>query len=94
VKVKRNFREAGLPAEEVAMLTYVEKLTLDPGSITEADVQQLRDHGFADPDILAICATTAYHNFNVRMADGLGVKLENRYDHIEADFRDALLDKD
>lgn len=93
MKVKRNFREAGLSAEEVAMLTYVEKLTLDPGSIAQDDVQALRDEGFTDPEILAICAATAYHNFNVRMADGLGVKLENRYDHIEENFRNTLLDK-
>ncbi len=75
------------------MLSYAEKLTLDPGSITVDDVDQLRAVGFVDEEILSICAVTAYHNFNVRMADGLGVKLEVKSDDIDADFRNRLLNR-
>lgn len=71
------------------MLEYAEKLTLDPGSMSEADVQSLRTHGFTDAQILDICAVTAYNNFNVRMADGLGVVL--RENPADAEFRKALL---
>lgn len=58
------------------MLTYVEKLTLDPAAMTEADVNALRGAGFTDRDILDICEVTAYYAYVNRIADGLGVKLE------------------
>lgn len=55
------------------MLDYVEKLTLRPSSITEADVEALRAHGFSDTaihDIVQVTALFAYYN---RLADGLGI---------------------
>ena len=61
------------------MLDYAAKLTTDPGSMEEADVQRLRDHGFDDRAIHDICAITAYFAFVNRMADGLGVDLESEH---------------
>jgi len=58
------------------MLDYAEKLTLEPGSMEEADVERLAEHGFDDRAIHDICAITAYFAFVNRMADGLGVELE------------------
>ena len=64
---------------ERAMLEYVEKLTLTPSSMKEEDVQKLRDAGWTDRDILDICQVAAYFNYRVRMADGLGVDLDEAY---------------
>ena len=61
------------------MLEYVEKLTLTPSSMTEEDVQKLRKAGWTDRDILDICQVAAYFNYRVRMADGLGVDLDEAY---------------
>lgn len=61
------------------MLDYASKLTMDPGSMKEADVERLRDHGFDDRAIHDICAITAYFAFVNRMADGLGVDLESEH---------------
>lgn len=58
------------------MLEYVERLTLQPYSVTEDNVAQLRQAGFTDREILDICLVTAYFNFVNRMASGLGVRLE------------------
>lgn len=60
----------------MAMLTYVEKLTMTPGEMTESDVVALRDVGFTDRDILDICTVTSYYAYVNRIADGLGVKME------------------
>jgi len=57
------------------MLEYAEKLTLTPSSMTEADVQKLRDAGWTDRDILDIVHACAYFNFRVRVVDGLGLEL-------------------
>jgi len=49
------------------MLDYVVKLTKEPGSMVEADVQTLRD-------AVQVAGYYAYVN---RLADGLGVELES-----------------
>lgn len=59
------------------MLVYVEKLTLRPWQMQEADVVILRAVGFSDAAILDINQVTGYYAFVNRLADGLGVALES-----------------
>ena len=58
------------------MLDYADKLTLAPQTMTPGDIEQLRGVGFDDEGIHDICAVTAYFAFVNRIADGLGVELE------------------
>ena len=58
------------------MLGYTVKLTRSPGDMVRKDVEALRIAGFDDRAIHDICAITAYFAFVNRMADGLGVELE------------------
>ena len=58
------------------MLTYVEKLTLYPWDMVEADVIALRDAGFTDAAILDINQVCSYYAYVNRLADGLGVEIE------------------
>ena len=46
--IVRDFRSAGLPANEVALLEFAVKLTDHAYKITPRDVDGLRAHGFAD----------------------------------------------
>lgn len=59
------------------MLDYAVKLTREPTAITQADIEVLRRTGFSDAAILDICQVTAYYAFVNRLADGLGVELED-----------------
>ena len=70
---------ASVSPEDRAMLDYAGRLTRDPASVGEADVAQLRDHGFDDAAILDICQVVAYYNYVNRLADGLGVELEDEW---------------
>ena len=63
------------------MLDYAVKLTLEPWSMVEADVQALREVGFSDVAILDINQVTGYYAFVNRLADGLGVELEDFWDN-------------
>ena len=65
-----------LRAVDRAMLEYAVKLTRAPFEIAAEDVEQLRTSGFDDRGIHDICAITAYYAFVNRIADGLGVELE------------------
>lgn len=59
------------------MLDYAAKLTLTPTAVTEADIHALRKAGFDDRAILDIAMITAYYAYVNRIADGLGVSLED-----------------
>ena len=59
------------------MLDYAIKLTRDPDSIFAEDVDRLKLVGFSDRAIHDICTITAYFNFVNRIANGLGVEVEN-----------------
>jgi alkylhydroperoxidase family enzyme len=63
--------------KRLAMLTYVEKLTVRPSEMIETDVIALRDAGFGDRDILDICEVAGYYAYVNRIADGLGVASES-----------------
>ncbi|CAM2009138.1 hypothetical protein [Acanthopleuribacter pedis] len=65
-----------LSDQDRAILLYAYKLTTDPGSVEETDIETLRDTGLEDRAILDVCQLTAYFNFVNRMAEGLGVQLE------------------
>ena len=66
------------------MLDYSYKLTLTPWEMVEADVEQLRTHGFSDRAILDINQIAAYYAYVNRVADGLGVPLEAFWQAVEA----------
>ncbi len=58
------------------MLTFAVKLTRTPGDMTAEDAQALREAGFGDAAILDVTQVTAYYGYVNRLADGLGVELE------------------
>jgi uncharacterized peroxidase-related enzyme len=75
--LKRDWRKAKLSPADRAMLTYAVKLTREPWHMAREDVAGLRAAGFSDADILDINQITGYYAFVNRLADGLGVELED-----------------
>ena len=57
------------------MLDFAVKLTRDPASSQEADVEVLRSFGLSDEQILSVVLITCLFNFMTRLADGLGVEV-------------------
>ena len=74
-----KWRNAGLHPRLATILDYAERLTLSPASIGAADIGSLRDAGLTDEAILHVAEITSYFNFVNRMADGLGVPLEETW---------------
>ena len=75
-KLAKDYATARISQAEVAMLDYAAKLTREPWTIVEADIQALRQSGFSDRAILDINQVTGYYAYVNRLADGLGVTLE------------------
>ena len=63
-----------LPDADAAVVRYAVKLTMNPGAITEADINALRAVGFDDLDIIDANAQCAHLNYVNRVANGLGIK--------------------
>ena len=76
-RIEADYRTAGLDSRRLAILRYAERLTREPAAMTAADVEALRAEGLSDADILAVAEVTSYYAYANRIADGLGVSLEN-----------------
>ncbi len=83
-QMKVDYRQAELNPADRAMLDYVAKLTLHPAECQEADIVNLRQHGFGDKAILEINQITGFFAWCNRTVDGLGVELEAFWDDPEA----------
>lgn len=75
--IESDFEAADISEKRKAMLRYAVKLTVEPASVTSEDVDALRSAGFADIDILHIAEVVAYYAYANRIADGLGIPLED-----------------
>ena len=69
--------EGGEPftSREQMGLIYALKLTRTPGQITSSDIDDLRNIGFDDGEILEINQVTAYFCYANRTVSGLGVNI-------------------
>ena len=76
-EIEADWRSAAISEARRAMLTYAVKLTHTPGAMVEDDVNALRTAGFSDRDILDIVEVVGYYAYVNRIADGLGVPLED-----------------
>lgn len=73
-RIKRDFKTANLSNRDHAILKYAVKLAKNPSELRLKDLEELRQAGFSDTDILNINLITGYFNFVNRIALGLGVK--------------------
>jgi uncharacterized peroxidase-related enzyme len=64
---------AALAPADAALARYTHKLTLAPGTVTQADVDALRAAGFGDLEILDANNQCAHLNYTNRVANGLGL---------------------
>jgi len=66
-----------LDSKTKRLLQYAEKATRHAYKISEEDIQRLRKGGCSDEEILEAMLVTALFNFMDRVADALGVPVEN-----------------
>lgn len=74
--MKNDYHKAELKPRQRAMLDYTDKLTRTPWDISEDDLRPMRDAGLDDRAILDVNQTAAYYAYVNRVADGLGVVLD------------------
>ena len=77
--IMHDYTQAGLDEQTRGMLDFAVNLTKNPSGNKKADVERLRGLGLNDQQILSTVLITCCFNFMTRLADGLGVEIqENR----------------
>ena len=75
--VMHDFSQADLDPQTKGMLEYAAKLTKNPTSMEKSDVERLRQLGLTDEQILSVVLITCNFNLMTRLADGLGVEVDD-----------------
>ena len=85
-----NFRTSDLDHQDKVMLAFAEKLTLDHTHVTKQDLEELRDVGFSDENILEIIASVAFRNFSNRLNVALGLDDPDNLPELDPDLNEML----
>lgn len=72
IAILKDPRRAGLTPQEVHLMDYAEKISRTPLSVTDADVEPLRQDGLTDPQITDIALAAVGRNFISRLFEALG----------------------
>ena len=88
--IARDFRSAGLPAEEIALMEFAQKVTLGPNQTTQRDFDLLREKGLSDEEILDVVLTVTARNFMSKTLDALGAEPDDALMELEPELREAL----
>ena len=75
--VAGDWRSASLDPADRALCDFAAKLTTDQHRIGPGDLDELRGHGFNDRAIHDAVQVISYFNYITRVADGLGVEMED-----------------
>jgi uncharacterized peroxidase-related enzyme len=78
-RITLDYRRAGLTEKQLAMLDFAVKLTLDPVTVSEEDIEDLRAVGFSDEDVWDIAEVTAMFNYTNRLSSATGMMPNREY---------------
>lgn len=82
-------RTAPAPAD-AAVIAFARKIALDAASVTAADVEELRRHGFNDAEIFDVAAAAAARAFFAKLLDALGAHPDSAFLEMDDSLRSAL----
>lgn len=88
--VVADHRTAGLDAVDVAVMDLAQKVAGDATTVTQADIDRLRDLGLSDGEILEVVVAAAARCYFSKALDGLGAQPDARFEALEPELRDAL----
>jgi uncharacterized peroxidase-related enzyme len=90
IAIVKDFRAAGLPPDEVAIMAFAQKITTQANQINKKDYDELRGYGLSDEEILDVVLASAARNFFSKTLDGLGAEPDEVYLELEPDLRRIL----
>ncbi|MEX1271735.1 MAG: peroxidase, partial [Acidimicrobiia bacterium] len=87
-----DHRTAGLDAVDIALMDFATRVAVDPTSITEREVDHLRELGLSERDILDVVLAVAARCFFATVIESMGAQPDRELlDPLPPNLRDALL---
>jgi alkylhydroperoxidase family enzyme len=90
-EIALDHRNAGLDEVDVAVMDFAERVVDDATSISDAELQRLRDLGLSDTDILDVALAAAARCFFAKTLDAVGVRPDASFRDLDSDVREALV---
>ncbi len=91
IAIVKDFHHAGLSDEEVALMTFTQKVTRDPHGTEEQDFEALRRFGLSDEEILDVLLACTARNFFSKTLDAIGAAPDEIYHDLEPELQEALI---
>jgi uncharacterized peroxidase-related enzyme len=81
---------SNLPAEEVAIMDFAEKVAGDATAITAEDVESLRQHRLSEAEIFDVALAAGARSFFSKVLDAMGAKPDPVYLEMEPELQRLL----
>jgi alkylhydroperoxidase family enzyme len=90
IAIVKDFRNAGLTAEEVTLMSFAQKISMHANQVDEKDYEELRSFGLTDEEILDVILACTARNFFSRTLDVVGAVPDEIYQELEPELLQAL----
>lgn len=88
--ITSDFHNAGLPSEEVAIMSFAQKVTLQSHQVGEQDIDELRGYGLSDEEILDVTLASAARSFFSKALNATGAIPDEVYTELEPELLQVL----
>ncbi len=89
IAIVKDFRNAGLSPEEVAIMSLAQKISTQAHQVDERDLEALRAHGLTDVEILDVILAATARNFFSKTLDAAAP--DEIYRELEPELLQALV---
>jgi alkylhydroperoxidase family enzyme len=90
IAIVKDFHHANLSEEEVVLMAFAQKITLDAHHIGETDYSELRGFGLTDAEILDVVLASTARNFFSKTLDALDAEPDEIYKELEPELVEVL----
>jgi uncharacterized peroxidase-related enzyme len=88
--IARDFRNAGLSEQEVAVMSFAQKVCTRAAQLSEADYAELRAYGLSDEEILDVVLASTARSFFTKTLDALGAVPDDSFAELEPEILEAF----
>lgn len=90
IAIVKDFRNAGLSPEEVALMSFAQKISTQAHQVSEKDIEEIRGFGLTDEEILNVVVACTARNFFSKTMDALDAAPDEKYLELEPELVKAL----
>jgi uncharacterized peroxidase-related enzyme len=90
IAIVKDFYNAGLPPEEVVLMSFAQKIINSAHQVDEHDMDELRKQGLTDEEILDVVLACTARSFFSKTLDAVDAKPDEIYSDLEPELIQVL----